>query len=214
MRVLASRPSTSNPAVGTAVPTWGTFSIPGAGSVRLTFTVNIAPATPNGTYQNPARAVYLDPARTTVGGTTSSAYAPGSSTGEDVTISGGPNVTIGRAVNPGGAAVPGTDLTYAITAINSGTIEAVAVTVIDSVAGQVAFKVGSVANALPPGVSVAVAYSNDGGATWTYTPASLGCGAAAGYDGCVNRIRWTLLNDLSAVAPDNSCTFQYVARIR
>jgi uncharacterized repeat protein (TIGR01451 family) len=210
----ASRPSTSNPAVGAAIPTWGTFSIPGGGSVRLTFTVSIAAATPNGTYQNPARAIYLDPARTTAGGTTSAAYAPGSSTGEDVTISGGPRMTISRSVNPGGAVAPSTDLTYAITAVNSGTIDAVAVTVVDSVAGQVTFQLGSVVNTLPPGVSVSVAYSNDAGATWTYVPASLGCAAPAGYDGCVNRIRWTLLTTLSAVAPNNRCTFQYVARIK
>jgi uncharacterized repeat protein (TIGR01451 family) len=176
--------------------------------------VNIAPATPNGTYQNPARAIYLDPARTTVGGTTSAAYAPGSSTGEDVTISGGPKMTIGRSVNPGGAVAPGTDLTYGITAVNSGTIDAVAVTVVDSVAGQVTFKVGSVVNTLPPGVSVSVAYSSDAGATWTYVPVSLGCAAPAGYDGCVNRIRWTLLTALSAVPPNNTCTFQYVAQIK
>ncbi len=210
----ASRPSTTNPAVGAAIPTWGTFSIPGGGSVRLTFTANIAAATPNGTYQNPARAIYLDPARTTAAGTTSAAYAPASSTGEDVTISGGPKVTISRSANPSGAVAPGTDLTYLIDAVNTGTIDAVAVTVVDSIAGQVTFKVGSVVNTLPPGVSTAVAYSNDAGATWTYTPASLGCGALAGYDGCVNRIRWMLLNDLSAVAPNNTCTFQYVARIK
>jgi uncharacterized repeat protein (TIGR01451 family) len=200
--------------VGAAIPTWGTFSIPGGGSVSLTFTVSIAAATPNGTYQNPARAIYLDPARTTVGGTTSAAYAPGSSTGEDVTISGGPRVTIGRSVNPGGAVPPGTDLTYSITAVNTGTYDAVSVAVVDSIAGQVTFKLGSVVNTLPPGVNVTVAYSNNDGATWTYVPVSLGCAAPAGYDGCVNRIRWTLLNPLSAVAPNNSCTFQYVARIK
>jgi uncharacterized repeat protein (TIGR01451 family) len=210
----ASRPSTSNPAVGAAIPTWGTFSIPGGGSVRLTFTVSIAAATPNGTYQNPARGVYLDPKRTTPSGTTSSAYDPASSTGEDVTISGGPKVTIGRSVNPSGSVSPGTDLTYVITAINTGTADAVSATVVDSIAVQVTFKLGSVSSTLPPGVSATVAYSNDGGTSWTYTPVSLGCGAAAGYDGCVNRIRWTLLNNLSAVAPNNACTFQYLARIK
>jgi hypothetical protein len=76
------------------------------------------------------------------------------------------------------------------------------------------FKVGTVVNTLPAGMTVTVEYSNDGGASWTYSPVSLGCGAPAGYDGCVNRIRWTLLNALSAVAPDNTCLFEYVARIK
>jgi len=326
----ASRPATTNPAAGAAIPAWGTFTIPGGGSVSQTFVVNVAAGAPNGTYQNPARAFYLDPGRATPAGTTSAAYASGSSGGEDVTVAtvsvsvtpdGGQNleqlpsnganysvtftvtntgpvvtsfglrgfgrpgaaltvasvngvpgdtanvviaagasaavpveyavgvvasgirdslwlrataapnaavrdtafadltvvrpaIGVTKGVAPSGAQLPGTDLTYTVTVTNVGTRPAVSATAVDSLATEVRFKVGTVANTLPAGVSVTVEYSNDGGATWTYVPVSLGCAAPAGYDACVNRIRWTLLNDLSAVAPDNVAVFQFVAQIR
>jgi uncharacterized repeat protein (TIGR01451 family) len=326
----ASRPSTTNPAVGAAVPAWGTFSIPGGGSVSLTFVVTVPAAVPNGTYQNPARATYLDPARTAAGGTTSASYVPSSSTGEDVTVitlsvsvtpdggqnlqqlpSNGTNYTftftvtntgtasssfglkafprpgtavgivsvngvagdttnvtiaagagqaiavaytlgvvasgmpdslwlrataaaastnrdtgfadltvvrpalqITKGVAPTGVQLPGTDLTYTVGVTNVGGRAAVNAVAVDSLSPAVQFKLGTVVNTLPPGVNVTVSYSNDGGASWIYVPVSLGCGAPAGYDGCVNRIRWTLLNNLSAVAPNNTCMFQYVARIK
>ncbi|MCH7876450.1 MAG: hypothetical protein IH965_14305, partial [Gemmatimonadetes bacterium] len=61
--------------------------------------------------------------------------------------------------------------------------------------------------------SVVVEYSNDGATSWTYTPASGGCGAATGYDACVTHIRWRLQNNLSFTAPDNTGAVQFVARI-
>ena len=68
-------------------PNWGVFTIPGGGSVVLTFNVAIASSVANGTYQNPATATYTDPTRTTAGGTTTSNYNSGSSTAENVTVS-------------------------------------------------------------------------------------------------------------------------------
>ena len=59
-----------------------------------------------------------------------------------------------------------------------------------------------------------VQYSSDGGATWAYVPASGACGAPAGYDNCVNRIRWQLQNPLGYTAPDNSGTLEFFAQIR
>lgn len=59
----------------------------------------------------------------------------------------------------------------------------------------------------------AVELSNDDGATWVYTPASASCGAPAGHDSCVTGIRWCLLTDLSSVAPDNTGSVQFIARI-
>src|SRR5439155_694458 len=53
----ATRPSTSNPAVGATTPIWGTFSIPANGSVAITFTAKIASTVPSGTYQNSANAI-------------------------------------------------------------------------------------------------------------------------------------------------------------
>ncbi len=125
-----------------------------------------------------------------------------------------PDLSVAKGVNPNGTQPPGTDLTYSITLTNIGTAEAVDVVNVDSLPPELRLKVGSVTETLPAGVTVTVAYSNDGGATWAYTPVSLGCGAPAGYDGCVNRIRWTLLTSLSATAPDNVATFQFVAQIR
>src|SRR5262249_41205819 len=55
----ATRSPTSNPTLGDAVPNWGTFTIPGGGSVVLNFTAKIV-YTAAGTFQNPATATYLD----------------------------------------------------------------------------------------------------------------------------------------------------------
>ena len=86
--------------------------------------------------------------------------------------------------------------------------------VVDSIASEVDFQLGSVVNNLPAGIGATVEYSNDGGALWTYTPVSSGCGAPTGYDGCVTHIRWRLQNDFPADPPDNSGSVEFVARIR
>jgi len=76
----------------------------------------------------------------------------------------------------------------------------------------VSLKVGSVSSTLPAGVSASVAYSSDGGTTWVYSPLSGGFGQAAGYDGCVTTLRYTLS---AALAPSaTQSTIQYVARVR
>ena len=102
----ATRPSTSNPTVGDAVPNWGTFTIPSGGSVVLNFTARVA-YTAAGTLQNPATATYTDPARTVSNGTTTSSYNSASSTGEDVTVVGGPNVGLVKSVSPPARKTPG-----------------------------------------------------------------------------------------------------------
>ena len=125
-----------------------------------------------------------------------------------------PSMTITKAVIPAGTSPPGTDLAYTVTITNAGTSSATSVVVVDTLPSTVRFKLGSVVNSLPAGVSVLVDYSNNGGATWTYVPASGGCGAPGGYDGCVNRVRWRLQNPLSSVAPNNTGTLQLVTQIR
>ena len=125
-----------------------------------------------------------------------------------------PALALAKSVSPSGTLLPGTDVTYTITATNSGTDPAVSVVAVDSIAPQLRFRVGSAAASLPAGVGVTIAYSSDGGSTWTYAPASGGCSAPAGYDGCVNRVRWTLLNPLSNVAPNNVATLTFIARVR
>jgi uncharacterized repeat protein (TIGR01451 family) len=125
-----------------------------------------------------------------------------------------PTMTVAKSVSPGGTQLPGANLTYTVTLSNIGSSNATSVLVVDTLPTAVLFKVGSIVNTLPAGVSVVVDYSNNGGATWTYLPTSGGCGAPAGYDGCVNRVRWRLQNPLSSTAPNNTGTLQFVAQIR
>ncbi|MCH8936325.1 MAG: DNRLRE domain-containing protein, partial [Gemmatimonadetes bacterium] len=124
-----------------------------------------------------------------------------------------PNMTMVKAVSPNGTQLPGTDLTYTVTITNDGSDDAVSAVIVDSLPAEVEFKVGTVVNNLPTGVTATVEYSNDGASTWTYTPVSAGCSAPTSYDGCVTHIRWTLQNNLSSVGPDNTGNVQFVARI-
>jgi len=124
-----------------------------------------------------------------------------------------PSVTVVKAVNPGGTAPPGTDLTYTVTLTNTGTENAVNVVHVDSVPAQLGFKVGSVSTSLPGGVTGTVAYSSDG-TTWTYVPVSTGCSAPAGYDYCVRAIRLSLGNPLKAVGPNNIVQLVFVAQVK
>ena len=110
--------------------------------------------------------------------------------------------------------MPGTDLTYTVTITNDGNYDATGVVITDSLAVELDFKVGSVVNNLPSGVSATVEYSDDAGSTWTYVPVSTGCGAPATYDSCVTYIRWTLQNDFSYVGPDNTGNVEFVTRIQ
>ena len=124
-----------------------------------------------------------------------------------------PAITTAKSVNPSGVQAPGTELTYTVTVTNTGSEAAEAVVTVDSLPAEVEFRVGSVGTTLPAGIGETVEYSTDG-VVWTYSPASGGCGAPAGFDGCVTRIRWTLTDPLSAVAPTNTGSLQFVARIR
>jgi len=136
-------------------------------------------------------------------------------TGNDVVLGAAkPNLALNNTVAPPGTSPPGTDLTYTVTITNNGSDNATSVLVVDTLAPTVQFKVGSVNNTLPPGVSVVVAYSDNAGATWTYVPVSGACSAPASYDGCVNRVRWTFQNPLSATAPNNTAILQFLAQIR
>ena len=125
-----------------------------------------------------------------------------------------PQMAMTKTVSPSGTLPPATDLTYTLTLTNMGTADARSVTIVDSLAAEVHFSVGSVVNNLPPAITVVVEYSDDDGSTWTYVPVSGACGAPAGYDECVTHIRWTLQNDLSYVVPDNTGDVEFVAQIR
>jgi len=126
-----------------------------------------------------------------------------------------PDLATLKSVNPNGTQPPGTDLTYTATVTNNGTADAVNVVTVDSLAAEVSFQVGSVVTNLPTGMSDNVEfYDGCGSDGWSYVPVSGGGGAPAGYDACVTRIRWTLLDDLSYVAPDNTADLEFVARIK
>lgn len=56
----ATRTATSDPAVGASAPAWGTFQIPGAGIVSVTFVANVAASVANGTYDNSANVTGSD----------------------------------------------------------------------------------------------------------------------------------------------------------
>jgi len=125
-----------------------------------------------------------------------------------------PSLILDKSATPTGSVTPGTQVTYRIDITNAGTEQAVSVVAVDSVAPQTVFKVGSTSSTLPSGVSVTVAYSNDGGTTWTYTPASGACAAPVGFDACVNRIRWSFLNPLSNASGSNAASFSFIARVK
>jgi uncharacterized repeat protein (TIGR01451 family) len=131
-----------------------------------------------------------------------------------------PVVTLAKSVLPAASSPPGTDLTYTLQLGNAGEGRASTVAVTDNLPAQVLFKIGSVQQTLPAGVTATVEYSADNGANWTYVPGTTPCtppqGATvpAGYDICVNRIRWTLSGSLPADAAQSAGTFKFVARIR
>jgi uncharacterized repeat protein (TIGR01451 family) len=125
-----------------------------------------------------------------------------------------PSVTLSKLVSPATTSPPGTELTYTLQFGNGGEGAATGVVVTDLLPTQLLFKLGSVQQTLPGGITTTVAYSADGGATWTHTPASGGCGAPAGFDACVQRIRWTLNGTLPADAAQSAGNLRFVARIR
>ncbi len=223
----ATRPTVTTPAVGDAVPVWSSFTIPGGGSVALTFTVDIAFNVASGTYQNPATATYLDPARTTVSGTTTASYNSASSTGEDVTVTGAPKIVLDKTctspancLDPTARQVPGTELTYSITFTNQGGANAVNFIIYDMIPASTVFKVGSVTyNANGSGIPApTIDYSQQArsGATppappapWiTYAPP----GAAGTFDATVNWVRYNF--NANPIAPGKSATVTLIVRIQ
>ncbi len=122
-----------------------------------------------------------------------------------------PTLTIAKSASVG-AVQPGAEVTYTVGFSNAGGFAADSVVVTDQVPAEVMFKLGSLGQAIAGGLATAVTYSSDAGATWAYAPSSGGCGAPAGFDACVNRIRWTLAGTLAAASPQSTVTF--IARVR
>jgi uncharacterized repeat protein (TIGR01451 family) len=126
-----------------------------------------------------------------------------------------PNVGLNKSVSPSGSQIPGTDLAYTINFSNGGTAAAQSLVISDPIPNNTDFKIGSVTSNLgTTGLTVVVAYSNNGGSTYIYTPVSGGGGAPAGYDRNVTNIRWTFTGNLSQTSPNNTGSVGFTARIR
>lgn len=134
-----------------------------------------------------------------------------------------PNIGLIKAVSPDGIQLPGVDLTYSITFTNTGGQGAANFRLTDPDPSNVSmrlntntdFKLGSVTNSLgTTGLSATVEYSNDNGATFSYTPVSAGGGAPAGYDRNVTHLRWNFTGTLSNSAPNNTGNISFIVRIR
>jgi uncharacterized repeat protein (TIGR01451 family) len=103
-----------------------------------------------------------------------------------------PNLAMVKSVDLA-AAIPGQDVTYSIVATASGNSNATSIAVVDSIPSETGLRLGSATfNPGTTSLTATVSYSNDGGTTWTYVPASGACGAPAGYDYCVTHVRWAL----------------------
>ena len=118
----------------------------------------------------------------------------------DVTTIVAGNLVLTKSVNPAGSQLPGTELTYRTDYANVGGADLTAIVVYDAIPAWTQYRVGSAAQGtLAPGITaIAIAYSNDGGATWTYAPVSGGGGAPANFDATVTNVRWTLTGTLGA----------------
>ncbi|PYT02972.1 MAG: hypothetical protein DMF65_05215, partial [Acidobacteria bacterium] len=129
-----------------------------------------------------------------------------------------PNISLVKSVSPSGTQPPGTDLVYTVNFSNSGNLAAQQFILVDpdtsttlKINDNTDFKVGSVSTTLGGFTGVTVAYSNNGGATFAYTPASGAGGAPAGYDRNVTHVRWTFTGSL---ASSGSGSVSFTARIR
>lgn len=126
-----------------------------------------------------------------------------------------PEIALAKSVSPSGTQSPGTDLAYVVNFTNSGLSPASSFIMLDPIPTYTDFKVGSVTTSLDTtGLTVTVAYSNNGGTTWTYTPASGAGGAPSGYDRIVTDVRWSFSGNLSQTAPNNTGSVGLTVRIR
>jgi uncharacterized repeat protein (TIGR01451 family) len=122
-----------------------------------------------------------------------------------------PNLALTKSVDLVNA-VPGQDVTYSVVAVASGLSDASSIVVVDSIPDYAGMRVGSAT--FDPGttsLTSVVSYSNDNGATWTYSPVSGSCAAPAGYDYCVTHVRWTLSG---IMPPGRSFTLGMAVRVK
>ncbi|RJR27348.1 MAG: hypothetical protein C4574_06320 [Candidatus Latescibacterota bacterium] len=123
-------------------------------------------------------------------------------TATDVTTIVAGSLVLVKSVNPAGAQLPGTELTYRTDYSNVGTADLTALVIYDAIPAWTQYRVGSAVAGTPaPGIgAVTIEFSADGGATWAYVPASGGGGAPADFDANVTNVRWTLAGNLAGGA--------------
>jgi uncharacterized repeat protein (TIGR01451 family) len=132
----------------------------------------------------------------------------------DITVIVAGNLQLTKTVNPLGNQVPGTELTYTTDYTNIGTDQLTNVVLYDAVPTFTQFRVGSASAGVPPATItlITIEYSDDGGTTWTYTPASGGGGAPANFDANVTNVRFVMTGTIAA--GDGSTTgIGFVVRI-
>ena len=158
------------------------------------------------------------PAGVAVGSVLTSTSTLGGNTSEfggNVTVASAADVALVNSVVPAGPQPPGTELGYTVVFTNGGGTPVTSLVLDDPIPNDTDFKVGSVTTDLgTTGLTVAVSYSSDGGATWTYTPAGGAGGAPAGFDRLTTHIRWTFSGTLGNTPPSNQGSIGFVARIR
>jgi uncharacterized repeat protein (TIGR01451 family) len=127
-----------------------------------------------------------------------------------------------KSVSPTGTQLPGTELTYTITFSSTGGNAARNLVITDPdpsstlrLSTSTAFKIGSVTSSLgSTGLTLTVTYSNNNGASYTYTPVSGAGGAPAGHDGTVTHIRFQFTGNLSTTSGSNSGSVSFKVRIK
>lgn len=126
-----------------------------------------------------------------------------------------PNVPLVKSVAPSSPQSPGTDLVYTVVFTNDGGLPAQVFVVIDPLPANTDFKLASAGASLgTTGMTVVIAYSNNNGVSYIYTPVSAAGGAPVGYDRTVTHIRWTFTGNLSQTSPNNTGNVSFTARIR
>ncbi|HEV7681828.1 MAG TPA: hypothetical protein VGO68_06875 [Pyrinomonadaceae bacterium] len=202
-------------ALGTLTCTRSDALIAGSSYPVITVTVNVALSAP---------ATVTNSVSVSGGGQTNTTNDTASDL-TNINAAAPPSIGLVKSVSPGGTQIPGTDLLYTIVYTNTGGQPANNFILVDPnptnavpaerVFHNVDFKISSLTSS--PGSSGLVAtfqYSNDGGATWTYTPVSGGGGAPAGYDRNVTNVRWSFAGSLSQTAPNNTGSVTLTVRIR
>ena len=110
---------------------------------------------------------------------------------------------------------PGQDVTFTSAHTSTGNIAATSLLTVTNIPLYTDFKLGTATfTAGTSGLTAVLAYSNNGGTSWSYVPVSGGGGAPAGYDRSVTHLRWTFTGALSPVAPNNSVSVSFQARVR